>query len=137
MDVSPATIAVLLTASGAAIGAAIIQQVIAFLRDQVGISAIAGREKMAAFVCAIVIVIVAACVGLSETPPRYATDTTLDQIMLMIGLVLATYNIGRLAMAIHDDRSNDSTASIRNVSGWRPQKPEVEPQADEQMTLGI
>lgn len=129
MEISPASFAVLLTASGAAIGAAIIQQVISFLRDQLSLPFIAGREKLAAFVSAIVIVLMAAAVGLSEVPPRYETTTALDIMLLAVGLVLATYNIGRLAMAIYDDRTNDSTSSVRNASGWKRQPdPEPEPE---------
>lgn len=117
MDITPATFAVLLTASGAAIGAAVIQQAISFLKTA-GAGFLAGREKMAAFVLSIAIVIIAASVGLSETPPRYDTTTVTDIIIFGVGLLLAIYNIGRLSMAIHDDRTNDSTASIRNATGW-------------------
>jgi hypothetical protein len=117
MDITPATFAVLLTASGAAIGAAIIQQAISFIKGA-GVSFIVGREKLAAFIGSIVIVIIAASIGLSETPPRYDTTTVTDIIIFGVGLLLAIYNIGRLSMAIHDDRTNDSSASIRNATGW-------------------
>jgi hypothetical protein len=119
MDITPAAFAVLLTASGAPIGAAIIQQAISFLRDGLNLRVVAGREKLAAFLSAVIIVIIAVAVGLSEMPPRYEAATTIDAIMLGIGMILAIYNIGRMAMAIYDDRMNDSTASIRNASGWR------------------
>jgi hypothetical protein len=122
MDISPASIAVLLTAGGAPIAAAIIQQIISFMRDQLSIGFVAGREKLTAFAAAIVIVAAAAFVGLNETPPRYDVGGNLDGFLFIIGLALAVYNIGRLAMAIYDDRTNDSTASVRNTSGWRRQE---------------
>ena len=123
MDISPASIAVLLTASGAPIAAAIIQQIISFMRDQLGVSFVNGREKLTAFAAAIVIVLAAAYVGLNETPPRYEVGGNLNGFISSIGLALAVYNIGRLAMAIYDDRVNDSTSSVRHISGWKVEQP--------------
>lgn len=131
MDITPAAFAVLLTASGAPIGAAIIQQAISFLRDGLNVRFVAGREKLAAFFSAVIIVIIAVAVGISETPPRYEAGTTIDAIMLGVGMILAIYNIGRMAMAIYDDRMNDSTASVRNPSGWkRPVEQEIAPEVE-------
>jgi len=131
MDISPASIAVLLTATGAPVAAAVIQQVISLLRDQLGLTFIAGREKLGAFVAAIGIVAAAAYVGLNETPPRYNVTDNAEGFLFILGLALAVYNIGRLAMAIYDDRTNDSTSSVRNASGWRRPVEQPEPQTDE------
>lgn len=119
MEITPATFAMLLTASGAAIGAAIIQQVIDFLKSM-GLTFVSGREKLIAFISAVAIVGVAAFVGLSEVPPRYSTENTVDIVIFFAGMLLAVYNIGRLAMAIHDDKTNRDTNSVRNVAGWKP-----------------
>lgn len=119
MGISPATFAVLLTAGGAPIAAAIIQQVIDFAKNGLGISFVYNREKLISFICAIGIVVIAAIVGLSEVPPRYNTGTTLDIILFVVGLALAVYNIGRLSMAIHDDKTKkDDISTVRNTAGW-------------------
>lgn len=120
MNISPATFAVLLTAGGAPIAAAIIQQIIDFMKNGLGITAIYQREKLISFVAAIALVGIAAIVGLSETPPRYDTSDALNQILFLTGLVLAIYNIARLAMAIHDDRTKkDDTSTFTNATGWK------------------
>lgn len=100
MELDPAAIAVLLTAAGAPVAAGVVWAVIDFLKSLPGLGAvIAGRERLAAFVGSIVIVLTALAVGFSEQPPRYATP----DLLFVLGALLAVYNIGRLAMAMHDD----------------------------------
>lgn len=103
MDLSPALFAALLTAAGAPIGSAIIWAAIDFLKASPMRALVEGREKLAAFVGAAIIVVLATVVGFSEVPPRYAPVGVLDWILLGLAALLAFYNIGRLAMAVHDD----------------------------------
>lgn len=101
---SPALFAALLTAAGAPIASTIIWAVLDLLKQLEPVRLLlSGREKTAAFLGAILVVVVCVGVGLLEEPPRYAHGTALQWVMLIGGALLAIYNIGRLAMAVHDD----------------------------------
>jgi hypothetical protein len=93
-----ATIAVLLTAAGAPIGSAVVWAVVDFIKSSPFSGLVAGREKAAAFVGAAVIVLFAYFVGLTSVPPTQVVSP-----LAIAGVLLAFYNIGRLAMAVHDD----------------------------------
>lgn len=100
MELDPAAVAALLTAAGAPVAAGVIWAVIDFLKSIPGIGGVInGRERLAAFVGAIVVVVAALAVGFSEQPPRYAAV----DLIFILGALLAIFNIGRLAMAMHDD----------------------------------
>lgn len=98
---TPEMIAILLTAAGAPIASAAIWAVIDMVKSLTHV--LDGHERLAAFVGSIVVVVTALVVGIAEVPPRYATGTVLDVLMLVIGACTAVYGIARLAMAIHDD----------------------------------
>lgn len=94
-----ATIAVLLTAAGAPVGAAVVSGIIEFIKSVPQLKALVdGREKLVAFLLSLVIVLFAFVVGLTSVPPTQTLS------LLAIPAVLsAWYAIGRLAMAVHDD----------------------------------
>ncbi len=119
MDISPAVFAALLTASGAVIGAGIIQTAIQFLKS-VGLGFIDGREKLASLVGSIILVVLAVMVGISQVPPTYATATLSDILIVTIASVLAVFNITRLSMSLYDDvKKQDSRTAITNSAGWK------------------
>jgi hypothetical protein len=99
----PAVFAVLLTAAGAPIGSALIWAAIDFIKSSPAKALVAGHEKLAAFIGSALIVVVAYVVGFVEEPPRYSAAAPLDLILIVGAGLLAFYNIGRLAMAVHDD----------------------------------
>lgn len=119
MEITPATFAALLTASGAPIAAAVIQGIITFLKS-VGLTLLTGREKLTAFALSILTVVTAVFVGINETPPRYSLENLPNDFVFLIALsLLAVYNIGRLSMAIYDDVSKpELRSSLRNPAGW-------------------
>jgi len=103
MELTPAAFAVLLTAAGAPIASGAIWAVIDFLKASPLKSVVEGREKLAAFLGSALVVVLAYIVGFAEVPPRYQPADVGAWIMLVVAGLLAFYNIGRLAMAVHDD----------------------------------
>lgn len=100
---TPALFAAVLTAAGAPIVSAAIWAVIDFLKSSPLKGLVTGHEKAAAFFGAAIAVVLAILIGVAETPPRYDVTSPLAILMLAFAGVLAFYNIGRLAMAVHDD----------------------------------
>jgi hypothetical protein len=103
LNIDPAVFALFLTATGAPIASTIIWAIIDFLKSSPLEKIVAGREKLAAFLGSIIVVVTSLGVGLLENPPRYAHATGLDILTLLIGGLMSIYTIGRLAMAVHDD----------------------------------
>jgi hypothetical protein len=97
--------ALVLTSAGATVAAGVVTKIIdALKRVAPGLFPEgAGREKLYAFVVATVLVLAALAVGLLEVPPRYVVTSPLTVLALVVGAVLAIYNIGRLSMGVHDD----------------------------------
>lgn len=95
---TPAAFAALATGVGAPLWAGILMQFIDFLKTP--IRWIDGREKLVAFILSAVLVVGAYVAALYSVPP--AAQLTPFGILL---LVLAWFNVGRLAMALHDDKS--------------------------------
>ena len=98
MNIDAATIAILLTAAGAPIASTVIWAVIDFIKTSPLASLVTGREKLAAFIGAVVIVLFAFAVGVTSVPPTQTVS-----LLGVLVVPLAIYNIGRLAMAVHDD----------------------------------
>lgn len=94
--IDPALVATLLTAAGAPLAAAAVWAIIDLLKS-LGVP-IGGHERLAAFVLAYAIVVVAVLVGIGERPPRYELD-----VLFLIGGALSGYSIFRLSLATHDD----------------------------------
>ena len=94
--IDPALVATLLTAAGAPLAAAAVWAIIDFVKS-LGVP-IGGHERLAAFVLAYAIVVVAVLVGIGERPPRYELD-----VLFLIGGALSGYSIFRLSLATHDD----------------------------------
>lgn len=98
MHIDAATVAVLLTAAGAPIASAIIWAAIDFIKSSPLTGLVEGREKLAAFIGSAIVVAFAYFVGLTAVPPTEELS-----LLGIVGALLAFYNIGRLAMAVHDD----------------------------------
>ena len=97
--IDAATIAVLLTAAGAPLASTVIWAAIDFVKSVAQLKPIVdGREKLVAFLGAIVIVLFAFAVGVTSVPPTQTVS-----LLAVPAVLLAIYNIGRLAMAVHDD----------------------------------
>lgn len=93
------TIAVILTAGGAPVGAAVVSGVIEFLKSIPQLkSLVDGREKLVAFLLAGLLVGFAYVVGLTSVPPTQTLS-----LLAIPAIASAWYAIGRLAMAVHDD----------------------------------
>ena len=97
--IDPALVATLLTAAGAPLAAAAVWAIIDLLKS-LGVP-IGGHERLAAFVLAYAIVVVAVLVGIGERPPRYELD-----VLFLIGGALSGYSIFRLALTVHDDANH-------------------------------
>lgn len=95
----PGVITTALTAGGAVIWAYAIQFVIQVVKAVPQFRAVLdGREKLACFLLAFLVVALAFTVAVQAVPPTASLD-----IIGIVGMILAGFNIARVAMAAYDD----------------------------------
>lgn len=95
----PAALAALATGAGAPIWAGVIFAVINTVKSiPQATRLVAGRERLTAFVLAGILVVLAFATALTQVPPTIEIGV----FSIVLG-VLSWFNVGRLAMALHDD----------------------------------
>jgi hypothetical protein len=109
--------ALILTTPGATVAAGVVTKIIDLAKSFAPrlFPEGAGREKLASFLIAGLLVAIALAIGLLEIPPRYNVTAPLPIIAIVVGATLATYNIGRGAMSVHDDLAK-KPGSLREPS---------------------